>query len=196
MRIKLFLYFLIRLSVVLMLNSCSGDSSCVPEPTKVFLSQFNETAIPYDGLDTLVFINNSGDTAVCVGQGKETFFERIHLYGVDCGQVDRSYESRKIQFSPIKNSFRLFVTIRTPESQWTNDNYLKWYLNDLFLFQYQCGDMCQPDDKEVFHDSITIRGKIYFDVKEIKLFKGIFMMSKSKGLIQFPDGGVTWTRVN
>lgn len=75
--------------------------------------------MPYTGTDTLVFVSNTNDTAICLGQGKKQFYEkftRIVSMG-DCASDTDFYEAYNYGFKSNKSSFKLELNI------YKNDGY-------------------------------------------------------------------------
>jgi hypothetical protein len=64
-----------------------------------YLSSDNKVKIPYNGDELLMFTNNFGDTAICIGQGREQFFTTDTWYDYGCErQMFSNYEALKLNF--------------------------------------------------------------------------------------------------
>lgn len=64
-----------------------------------YLSSDNKAKIPYNGDELLMFTSNFGDTAICIGQGREQFFTTFTWYDYGCErQMFSNYEAYKIKF--------------------------------------------------------------------------------------------------
>jgi hypothetical protein len=64
-----------------------------------YLSSDNKAKIPYNGDELLMFTSNFGDTAICIGQGREQFFTTYTWYDYGCErQMFSNYEAFKIKF--------------------------------------------------------------------------------------------------
>jgi hypothetical protein len=81
--------------------SCRKDvDPCDFDPNSYnYLSNDNKAKIPYNGDELLMFTNNFGDTAICIGKGREQFFTTDNWYDYGCErQMFSHYEAYKIKF--------------------------------------------------------------------------------------------------
>ncbi len=107
---KIFILLLPLLSI-LIITSCKRDSSgpCGGRKTYYQLSDIDKAKVPYTGADTLIFVSNTNDTAICIGQGKKQFYEkvaRIVSMG-DCASDTDYYEAYNYKFST--NNFKFIL---------------------------------------------------------------------------------------
>ncbi len=81
--------------------SCRKDiDPCDFDPNSYnYLSNDNKVKIPYNGDELLMFTNNFGDTAICIGKGREQFFTTDNWYDYGCErQMFSHYEAFRIKF--------------------------------------------------------------------------------------------------
>jgi len=99
------LLYISIISLLFILQACKrtepdcGDLSDVI--TNYNIADSNKAKIPYSGTDTLVFVSNSNDTAVLIGQGKKSFQTAIRnsIAGGDCPRnAISNYDNIKINF--------------------------------------------------------------------------------------------------
>ncbi|MFZ4798984.1 MAG: hypothetical protein ACOYMA_15895 [Bacteroidia bacterium] len=101
--IKLLSIFLL----VIFNQSCSKDKgSCGGNKTNYYLSDVDKAKVPYTGTDTLVFVSNINDTAICIGQGKKLFYTS-RSFSVNAGECEDDtyyYEAYNYKFKD-RNKF-------------------------------------------------------------------------------------------
>jgi hypothetical protein len=103
--------YLFVLLIIASFTTCKRDSSgpCGGRKSYYNLSDIDKAKVPYTGTDTLVFVSNTNDTAICIGQGKKQFYEkvaRIVSMG-DCASDTDFYEAYNYKFST--NNFKIIL---------------------------------------------------------------------------------------
>jgi hypothetical protein len=95
------------------ITSCSKDPGpCGGQKTYYYLSEKDKAKVPYTGTDTLVFVSNTNDTAVCVGQGKKQFFTVEYDSGnPDCEPAEYYYEAYNYKYDCLNTNFKLDLNI-------------------------------------------------------------------------------------
>lgn len=89
--------FILIFSVIL--NSCQQKKSDCPQKNGYHLLSNNNRATPYNGYDTLVFISNTGDTAILYGQGKKSYEKLISTVGNPCDNITYHDENLELIFT-------------------------------------------------------------------------------------------------
>jgi hypothetical protein len=105
--------FLIILSLLAIITSCTKDPGpCGGQKTYYYLSEEDKAKVPYTGTDTLVFVSNTNDTAVCIGQGKKQFFTIDYDSGnPDCKPPEFYYEAYRNTFKSAPSKLNFEVTL-------------------------------------------------------------------------------------
>lgn len=106
------LFNFLFLTSITLLASCGDESSCgdnVPTYETYNLSADEKSKVPYTGTDTLIFVSNTNDTAILIGQGKKVYYEEQLI---DAGPPDCStprigkYEVNEMVFVDPKKILR------------------------------------------------------------------------------------------
>lgn len=106
--------FLIMLSLLAILTSCSKDPGpCGGQKIYYYLSEEDKAKVAYTGTDTLIFVSNTSDTVVCIGQGKKQFYETYSspVNNGDCDPATYYYEAFNYRFKTNNLNFKLDFTI-------------------------------------------------------------------------------------
>ncbi|NDC31090.1 MAG: hypothetical protein EBZ58_09195, partial [Bacteroidetes bacterium] len=116
------LLYIAIISLLFILQACKRDTDCGDLSdviTNYNIADSNKAKIPYTGTDTLVFVSDANDTAVLIGQGKNTYYQ-IVTKGLSSGDCPRTsvekYENVDMNF--IGNSAELnkiYFRINTTE---------------------------------------------------------------------------------
>jgi hypothetical protein len=173
-----------------------GDLS--DEITNYNIADSNKAKIPYTGTDTLVFVSNSNDTAVLIGQGKKSFqtTTRNSIAGGDCPKsAVNNYQNIQINFigndSTIKNiNFNVYKNNQLLTPSFTDfdisiDNLLIATNN----FEYVNYQFKSPND------SIILDNKYQKGVFIDNYSNKTTLFNFAKGLLRFKDkNNKTWTK--
>ena len=78
MKTKL-LFIVFNFLLLFMLQSCKRDNPCEGLDLSDNIVNYDfpdsiKSTLPYNGLDTLIFVSNLGDTATIIGQGKNQYY--------------------------------------------------------------------------------------------------------------------------
>jgi hypothetical protein len=105
--------FLGLFTLMFFIQNCSKDPGpCGGQKTYYYLSEEDKAKVPYTGKDTLVFVSNTNDTAVCIGQGKKQFFTVEYDSGnPDCKPPEYYYEAYKNTFKSTPSKLNFEVTL-------------------------------------------------------------------------------------
>ncbi len=107
---KKLLTYLLSYLIALSFETCKRDNPpCGGGKDYHYLSEGEKTKVPYTGIDTLVFISNTNDTAVCIGQGKEQFYKTLTtpVANGDCNPRIDYYEAYNYKFKSNNLKFNL-----------------------------------------------------------------------------------------
>ena len=151
------LKFAILLAII---TSCSKDPGpCGGQKTYYYLSEADKAKVPYAGTDTLVFVSNTNDTAVCIGQGKKQFFTVEYDSGnPDCKPPEYYYEAYNYKYDCLNTNFKLDLNIfKKFDGQLEIINPI---VNSKYFFIYCRKVYDNPN-------SIDIRGIIYNNVSSV-----------------------------
>ena len=87
------------------------DTPCDSKDYHYNLSEEDKSKVPYTGYDTLVFVSNTNDTAICIGQGKKQFYLRtvIPNYTINNCTIPSTdnYEAYNYKFSSNNDKFSI-----------------------------------------------------------------------------------------
>jgi len=114
MKHKILLIFLLFTSTFF---SCrkDDDTPCDNKDYHYNLSEEDKSKVPYTGYDTLVFVSNTNDTAVCIGQGKKQYYLRtvIPNYTINNCSIPSTdnYEAYNYKFSSNNSKFDIDFNI-------------------------------------------------------------------------------------
>jgi hypothetical protein len=114
MKIQLYKTILLCIAFVFT-QSCQKESNgpCGGNKTYYYLSEIDKAKVPYTGTDTLVFVSNTNDTAVCIGQGKKLFYT-AHSFSVNAGECEDDtyyYEAYNYKFKDRNNMLNISLNI-------------------------------------------------------------------------------------
>ncbi|MDP3929199.1 MAG: hypothetical protein Q8R57_09265 [Bacteroidota bacterium] len=163
MKHKILLIFLLFTSTFF---SCrkDDDTPCDNKDYHYNLSEEDKSKVPYTGYDTLVFISNTNDTAVCIGQGKKQYYLRtvIPNYTINNCSIPSTdnYEAYNYKFSSNNSKFNIEM------NQYRKDEYgsesIYFYFNNIFFILYSTR-VGNPNSNN-FIDSILIQNNWYKSV--------------------------------
>ena len=102
-------------AVTFVFSNCKKDNTtgkCGGNKYYHNLSASDKTKVPYSGTDTLVFVSNNEDTAVCLGQGKKQFYVTSSFYAnPDCPPNTDYYEANSYLMASTNSNFQLNFTL-------------------------------------------------------------------------------------
>jgi hypothetical protein len=102
------------LFLIMLMQSCTKDNEpCGGNETYNYLSTEDKAKVPYTGTDTLVFVSNTNDTAVCIGQGKKRFYtvKYLSVRAGECQNDAYYYEAYNYKFKDNKNLLDISLNI-------------------------------------------------------------------------------------
>jgi hypothetical protein len=163
MKHKLLLIFLLFTSTFF---SCrkDDDTPCDNKDYHYNLSEEDKSKVPYTGYDTLVFVSNTNDTAVCIGQGKKQFYLRtvIPNYTINNCSIPSTdnYEAYNYKFSSNNSKFNIEL-----DQYKKNENgleYIFFQFNKIYFILYN-RRVGNPNSNN-FIDSILVKDKWFKNV--------------------------------
>jgi len=111
------LLYIAIISLLFILQACKRDTDCGDLSdviTNYNIADSNKAKIPYTGTDTLVFVSDANDTAVLIGQGKNTYYQ-IVTKGLSSGDCPRSsvekYETIEYYYKSVNLNLPYFKFI-------------------------------------------------------------------------------------
>jgi hypothetical protein len=102
------------LFLIMLIQSCTKDSEpCGGNETYNYLSTEDKAKVPYTGTDTLVFVSNTNDTAVCIGQGKKRFYtvKYLSVRAGECQNDAYYYEAYNYKFVSNNSNLKIETNI-------------------------------------------------------------------------------------
>lgn len=196
--ICLSLLFCFSLAGLLGLSSCS-DSPCADEEpsqsTYFYISETNKSKIPYhsDGLDTLVYISESGDSAILLGQGKANYFEKVAINrnsNPDCPFYDYNYfETIQYRFKDgfINGIDQIDIKYHTIPSSLVEE-YLSIAVNTNMYRTY----FISANNEQFYADSTIINGTTYYGRTLYGADDSPILYNFKFGVLQFTLNNKKW----
>ncbi|MFY8190131.1 MAG: hypothetical protein ACOVK9_04135 [Bacteroidia bacterium] len=167
MKHKILLIFLLFTSTFF---SCrkDDDTPCDNKDYHYNLSEEDKSKVPYTGYDTLVFVSNTNDTAVCIGQGKKQYYLRtvIPNYTINNCTIPSTdnYEAYNYKFSSNNSKFDIEINAYRKSGIGLSGSYsiqIEYNASiNYILLLYQIGEKQAYN----FRDSVLINGKWYRDI--------------------------------
>lgn len=183
--------YLLSLLIIVSFTACKRDSSngCGGSIKSYhFLSDANKAKVPYSGTDTLVFVSNANDTAVCIGQGRKQFYEVLStpVANGDCDPDFDYYEAYYYKFIDKNNLLNITMNI------WENDLYT-WEVMDININTYRLYPVnLRFLITKYYDDSITINN-VTWQVNKIGSF---IKYNLQKGIMYCENDNKKWTLIN
>jgi hypothetical protein len=166
------------------IQNCSKDPGpCGGQKTYYYLSEEDKAKVPYTGTDTLVFVSNTNDTAVCIGQGKKQFYTVEYDSGnPDCKPPEYYYEAYNYKFIDTNNLLNITLNVYNYEDNMEIKN------NDLSLFPINLIYFYE----KYYNDSASTN-KNQYNTLRINNGKGfIVQYNLKKGIIKVESNNKTW----
>jgi hypothetical protein len=145
------------------------DTPCDNKDYHYNLSEEDKSKVPYTGYDTLVFVSNTNDTAVCIGQGKKQFYLRtvIPNYTINNCSIPSTdnYEAYNYKFSSNNSKFKIDVNLYRDSKAGIGliPKTLEAVFNDVSGFVFYLDDIGKIRKKNYF-DSLEIKNYSYKNV--------------------------------
>ena len=102
-------------AMALVFSNCKKDNSSAKcDDTKYYhyLSVADKAKVAYTGKDSLVYISNNNDTAICIGQGITQFFVTSSKYAnPDCPPIKDYYEAFNFKFISNNSNFKIDLSL-------------------------------------------------------------------------------------
>lgn len=191
---KLLLLFL----PLLIVSGCSDNPCPDEEPSKsryFYISEAIKKAVPYrtDGLDTLVYISETGDSAVLIGTGKVHYTERVLISrngNPDCPFYDYEYvEHVKYNFINIfSNGVSQIQFKQSPTLGSSADDFLTITIDDHYLLTNQEF----ANDEEWYIDAVIINDSTYLGRTLYGNNKFPLIYNYKNGILQFTLNYKKW----
>jgi hypothetical protein len=187
---KLPSYFL-ALLVISSFTTCKKDSSngCGGSiKSYYYLSVTDKAKVPYTGTDTLVFISNTNDTAVCIGQGKKQFYEILSTPKVngDCDPDFDYYEAYYYKFIDKNNMLNISMNV------WLCDLYMcdvmDITLNSVRVYPIRTSFFYE----KYYNDSAFTNQSSYKTLRINDGLGNIIQYNIKKGMIQIQSNNKIW----
>lgn len=176
-------------------QSCKGDACKGGNTTNNYnISENNKAAIPYLGTESLVFVNDSGDTATLYLKGRQQFYHSYNsLINPDCtNEKIENFEHIEIEYTgnhPIITS----ISYKVYRSQAN-------ITGDFTNFQIKISNILLSENTFEFSSfSLPIEDSIYFNNKYssggfIDETKTI-LYNKEYGILKFKFSNLTWKKI-
>jgi hypothetical protein len=153
----------------MLLESCKKKDTC-PEDSHCpyYVTASDKARIPYrtDGLDTLIYTSNTGDTALLLGTGiKNDFAYHIYEQSMVCQSVD--YNDYEIIFFTFKGSHPDLPSLTchyqysffTPQGQgYIARSFCKYPVQRGNSYRYDTDNL---NDTTLYSDSLILNGSLY-----------------------------------
>lgn len=155
--------------------------------------------MPYSGMDTIVFVSNTNDTAVCVGQGKTQFFWEYPYYSnPDCPPNVDYYEAYHYKIVSDNSKFKLDITIYKNDGYGLPTIHIIYNQIDFPIYVERVDRKITADFidslkvRNTWYKNVSITGK-YFNPKLDRLY-----YNKQFGVlkIQNADSTEVWELIN
>jgi hypothetical protein len=155
-----------------------------------YLSQDAKSKIPYTGIDTLRFVSNTGDTAICIGQGKKVTYDSQFNQGGTCNWYEQ-YEVNTMLFVDDipQNNIEIKLSQKIGALYFNFKTYT-YYIDPVFI-----GD----SRLHSFRSEYNIENKTYYNVHLLESKtsnNNILVFSSVYGIIQIINGSnEIWNRL-
>jgi hypothetical protein len=176
--------FLGLFSLMFFIQNCSKDPGpCGGQKTYYYLSEEDKAKVPYTGTDTLVFVSNTNDTAVCIGKGKKQFFTVDYIGGnPDCEPAEYYYEAYNYKFIDTNNL--LNITLDIYKDDLVNNEIMEINANKYKLYPINLSFLIEKYND----DSLKVNNLIY-PVNKIGSF---IKYNLKKGIMYYDENGKIW----
>ena len=189
--------------ILILLIGCCKTEPTYYNNTVPPLTQNELAFVPYQGNETLKFINDDSTQLILEGKGRVlSNREKVECGGSkcddDCWIYD--YEYDETIFKSIDSLYNIKIWMsafgkRTGGSKETVDFHIETN-DDNYSFESENLDSLCQSSRDFINclDSTIINGKIYYD---IMIFWNTLYYTKKNGIIKFPAGsGKNWYLVN
>ncbi|AMS27491.1 hypothetical protein AEM51_11145 [Bacteroidetes bacterium UKL13-3] len=204
----LMLFVLAGLSIYLTNCTLKIDATCRdPEIWTYALSEETKAKVPYrkDGLDTLVFLSDAGDSTALFGQGiktylgREVFEERSIVCEAGTGGIYKDYE---VLYVPFQGSN---PNLSTVSINYLSSGVIQMCFSDKplesFPLDYYPYESNTQMDSLYYQDTIHINTQV-FTGKTYELFTNLKMVNKrflifyneQLGILRIKKDGRTWNK--
>jgi hypothetical protein len=188
--------YLLSLLIILSFTACKKDSSNGCGGTiknYYYLSEADKAKVPYTGIDTLVFVSKTNDTAICIGQGKTTYYNVFQdPTNPDCAPREEYNEVVEYRYkSTVINKLDFIVSLK----KWDYDGtmgVLKISFKDKILgtiFSYL-------NDKYYSNHVINGVNKSGLMFYEDTTYKTTLIYNHQEGILQFKTSDIEWNKIN
>ena len=182
--------YLFVLLIIASFTTCKRDSSgpCGGRKSYYNLSDIDEAKVPYTGTDTLVFVSNSNDTAICIGQGKKQFYEILStpVANGDCDPDFDYYEAYFYKFIDKNNLLNISMNV------WLCDLYMfdvmDITLNSVRVYPIRTSFFYE----KYYNDSAFTNQSSYKTLRINDGLGNIIQYNIKKGVIQIQSNNKTW----
>jgi hypothetical protein len=166
------LLYIAIISLLFILQACKRDTDCGDLSdviTNYNIADSNKAKIPYTGTDTLVFVSDANDTAVLIGQGKNTYYQ-IVTKGLSSGDCPRTsvekYENVDMNFEgKTTNTFAKTIQYKLfTDKENDNDEALQITYNGKLTYS-----QLNASNDESNYSNYIINGNVFKGVKLINI---------------------------
>ncbi len=170
------------LSIILIaLIGCNQCSE--PFERIVLLSEEHKNVIPYSGDETLVYVNNHGDTTSLDGQGRSTSIEEVGASSDKCFRGVYHLEKDKTTFESVDQEFKFILIFGTHETG--------------VDFLIEINDNCHYANTILWADPdlniLEINGMEYQSIYELNGLEIKTFYNKEFGILRFIENDtITW----
>lgn len=180
--------FLGLFSLMFFIQNCSKDPGpCGGQKTYYYLSEEDKAKVPYTGTDTLVFVSNTNDTAVCIGQGKKQFFTVEYDSGnPDCKPPEYYYEAYNYKFIDTNNL--LNITLNIYKDDLNTYDVLELYANEKLFYPINLEFLIT----KYYNDSVETNKGIYNTIKIKFSDENVLQYNTQKGVLEIKANEKTW----
>ncbi|MBL4655063.1 MAG: hypothetical protein JKY33_04500 [Bacteroidia bacterium] len=149
-----------------------------------------KAAVPYTGDETLTFVNDSGDTALLIGQGRTVLYDEEYISAEEC---DYQYNHQEDETTFKCSIPKIDIEIRLYQDM---DRLTFFYISinedGSYHFSSSSDNFFQNGDGDI--DTMTVNNKLYENILHKNGTHHYY--TKSDGIIRFDvDSTDTWSLI-
>jgi hypothetical protein len=166
---------------------------CETDPnTYYYLDVSDKAKIPYKGDELLMFTNNYGDTAICIGEGVKQFFVTQSGFSYSCDRdYFMHYEGLKYVYKDLNNKLNFEINGYFKD-EFDQTNRVNFIINGLQFSEYSTGFSGLVSSREIIPISTT--KKIYLGIPAINLDRrtDTIYFNLQRGIIGIKTDTIHW----